>query len=90
MSSAEHLELFIRGRLSDAAEEIWAAFHKVFLEYEEELQHFRKCFARPRNPVVLLRRIGQWRFTFRYFFRLFWRKPPQQKMGHVGYIVKFF
>lgn len=59
MSSAEYLKQLVRERLSDVAEEIFAVFHKGILEYEEELERYRKCFGAAMKPVVLLRRIGQ-------------------------------
>lgn len=61
MSSAEHLKQLVRKRLSDVAEEIFAVFHKAMLDYEEELERYRKYFGAATKPVVMLRRIGQWR-----------------------------
>lgn len=65
MSSAEHLKQLVRERLSDVAEEIFAVFHKAILEYEEELERYRTCFAATMNPVVKLRRIGLRLLSFR-------------------------
>lgn len=59
MSSAEHLKQLISDKLSGVAEEIFAVFHNVVLEYEEELLRHRKCFGAAKKPVVKLRRIGQ-------------------------------
>lgn len=58
MSSAEYLKQFIIDKLAAAAEEIFAVFHTVIVEYEEELERRRKLFDVAWNPVVKLRRIG--------------------------------
>ncbi|XP_075888538.1 uncharacterized protein LOC142892334 [Nelusetta ayraudi] len=56
-SSAEYLKELVRDRLAAAAEEIFAVFHRVIVDYEKELEQHRKFFDAAWNPVVKLRRI---------------------------------
>lgn len=58
MCSAEHLKQLVRDKLEAAAEEIFAAFHRVIVDYEEELDRHRKFFEAAYNPVVKLQRAG--------------------------------
>ncbi|XP_075888523.1 uncharacterized protein LOC142892330 isoform X1 [Nelusetta ayraudi] len=57
MPSAEYLKELVRGRLAAAAEEIFAVFHRVIVDYEKELEQHRKLFDAACKPVVMLRRI---------------------------------
>lgn len=59
ISSAEHLKQRISDKLADVAEEIFAVFHSLIHEYEEELVRHRKCFGAAKKPVLKLRRIGK-------------------------------
>ncbi|XP_075888832.1 uncharacterized protein LOC142892501, partial [Nelusetta ayraudi] len=56
MPSAEYLKELVRDRLTAAAEEIFAVFHRVIVDYEKELEQRRKLFDAAWKPVVKLRR----------------------------------
>lgn len=58
MSSVEHVKQLVRGRLQAGAEEIFAVFHRVIVDYEEELDRQHKFFEAAYNPVVKLHRAG--------------------------------
>lgn len=58
MSSAECLKQFVSDKLAAVAEEIFGVFHNAIVEYEEELERYRKLFDAAWKPVVKLRRTG--------------------------------
>lgn len=58
MSLAELQKESVLGRLEAAAEEIFVAFHRVIINYEEELERHRKLFDATWKPAVKLHRKG--------------------------------
>ncbi|CAI5649617.1 unnamed protein product [Oreochromis niloticus] len=58
MPSVQHFRQFFNERLAAAAEEIFSAFEKTILEYEEEISRQRKLLDIAWKPAVKLPRIG--------------------------------
>ncbi|XP_059196050.1 zinc finger protein 121-like [Centropristis striata] len=57
MSGAEYLRQFVSQRLTAAAEEIFGAFEKTVVEYEEEIDRQRKLLDIVWKPEIKLHRI---------------------------------
>lgn len=58
MPSVQHFRQFFNERLAAAAEEIFSAFEKTILEYEEEISRQRRLLDIVCKPAVKLPRIG--------------------------------
>ena len=58
MSSVQHLRRLINERLTAAAQEIFGAFEKTIVEYEEEVARQRRLLDIAWKPVIKLHRTG--------------------------------
>lgn len=58
MPSVQNFRQFFNERLAAAAEEIFSAFEKTILEYEEEISRQRRLLDIAWKPAVKLPRIG--------------------------------
>lgn len=56
--SAEHFREFVNERLAAAAEEIFGAFRRTVVEYEDEIGRQRRMLETFCKPVIRLHRIG--------------------------------
>lgn len=59
MSSVEYLREFVNERLSAAAEEIFGAFKKTIVEYQEEVDRQSRLLDIVWKPEIKLHRIGE-------------------------------
>lgn len=58
MYSAEQIKSLVRGKLVIAAEEIFAVFQKVIVDYEKELERHRRFIDATWKSVVKLHKTG--------------------------------
>ena len=59
MSKVQTLRVFVKQRLTAAAEEIFELFERTISEYEEELCRHRKLLDAVLQPQVQLHRAGR-------------------------------
>lgn len=56
--SAEHFREFVSERLAAAAQEIFGAFRRTIVEYEDEIDRQRRMLETVCKPEIKLHRIG--------------------------------